>query len=139
MSQRENVVWGVSWIVPIAAFVGLAEALRAQEFNRPLLGSVGAVASKGPAVLAWCLSIGLVGGVVVGLLRPFFSKWFGLTVAGAALGILYSVMIAVARDGAAEFRQSYLLFDGAFGAIVGGLLGLKSWARDERRRLTKKD
>ena len=91
---RENLKWGVSHGLGIAALYAALGVVRLLFRGISPFGPAGRVALAAIAMLA---SVGLVAGTIVGLLRPHTANPFGALLVGfvAAGPIVFGVMILV--------------------------------------------
>jgi hypothetical protein len=127
-----DIKWGLSWGFWLAGGFSLLGSalflLQGTVLGHPSRFSF-------PLVILGYLAMGVIGGLLIGVLRPFAQGRIGATILGIIIGIVvYGIAMIVAVG-----EKEFLSFPGlvstlVLGIIIGGLSGHNTWARQRRRR-----
>ena len=134
---RKNVKWGVSWGLGAAIVLTLLAA--PFSFFRWL--SVSAVAAPGSLsflrIVAMYLFSAIMGGTLLGLLKPLLSWWIGRRIVGVVVGIPLAFGIRLMVHGpdgwSQEEVENWLITGVIWGLIMS--FGPETWSRDAKRNL----
>jgi hypothetical protein len=114
-----NLAWGlrygVAFAVLFSLLVGVLAILRGSDWNSTYQVSTLSV------VLGYCIA-GVLGGLLVGLLRPIATGRFGGTIVGMLTGAFVFSAIMIAADGIGGFRPGSTILPGT---LMGGALGFQ--------------
>jgi hypothetical protein len=79
--------------------------------------------------------MGVIGGVLVGVLRPLGQQRAGATILGMISGILVYAIATIVAVGEKEFLSvPGLVSTLVLGTIIGGLCGHTTWTSQRNRR-----
>lgn len=131
-SLISDIKWGLGWGLWLAAaFALLGAALMVMRVNIAGVPSHFAF----PLVILGYLAMGLLGGVVVGLLRPLGQHQGGATLLGMIVGIIVYAIAGIVAVGVKEFRSpAGVLSALILGIVIGGLAGRRTWRNQRRKR-----
>jgi len=131
-SIGSDIKWGLSWGLWLAGgFSLLGTALFVLQGT--VLGNPSRFSF--PLVILGYFAMGVMGGVLVGVLRPLGQGRVGATILGIISGILVYAIAIIVAVGEKEFLSlPGLVSTLVLGTIIGGLCGHTTWASQRNRR-----
>lgn len=112
-----NLAWGLKYGLGLAALfsilVSVLALIRGSDWNPTHQVSTRSL------ILGYAVA-GVLGGLVVGLLRPLTTHRLGATLVGMLAGVFAYSAVALAMDGMAGFRPMPAI---VAGLLVGGIVG----------------
>ncbi len=123
---KRNIIWGIAWGLGVATLFSLYVVVLALIRGTWLFPPFGV---SGVRILTTYYVTGAIGGIVIGLLRPWLRYWQGSFAVGLLAGLLIYGGISYALQGRPDLLMAALL-----GLLVGGPGGILFWHREWRRR-----
>ena len=126
-SLISDVKWGIGWGLWLAAgFSLLGSALFVMQGT--VLGNPSRFSF--PLVVIGYFAMGVVGGSVVGLLRPLAQQRLGATLLGMIVGIFVYAIAVLVAVGEKEFLSPAGLYSTfTLGTVIGGIAGHNTWKK----------
>jgi hypothetical protein len=130
-SLGPDLKWGVSWGVWFAAgYSLLASALFFLEGT--LLGQASRFSF--PAVISLYIAMGVIGGLIVGLLRPVARRRIGAIALGVLVGVVVYFFAGITTIGIQEFLSlPGVVSTLVIGSVIGGACGYNSWSPEGKK------
>ena len=120
LSRTANIRWGIQWGMTIASIYSLIALV----INRLSAGQ--AFSRKGITLgqtIALYMISGLIGGIVIGSLRPVMKSKLGASAVGVIAAFPLSVGISVMRSGAPSGWNDETWVPTVITAVVFGIIG----------------
>ena len=118
-SVWRNVAWGVGWGLVLAAILLIAASL---VYLAAFIGAASVGLSFWRLVLVY-LGGGLLGGLVVGLLRPLTRSHLGAALVGVVAAVPVGVGVRLLRNGLAPWSDKDTWALAIFALALGGVVG----------------
>lgn len=122
----ERLKWGLGWgLVYVAAFGGFAVLLRALDGPRSFVEH----GTSLTAFLEAYVATGIVGGLFLGLVKPWLRCWAGSALVGLLTGSLVGFALLISNNGLRGWSSFDFVLPGAFGlcgCVTGAALNRKA-------------
>lgn len=131
-SIGSDIKWGLGWGLWLAGgFSLLGSALFVLQGT--VLGNPSRFSF--PLVILGYLAMGVIGGLLIGVLRPLAQLRVGATILGIIIGIVVYAIAGIVAVGEKEFVSlPGLVSTLVLGTVIGGICGHSTWARQRNRR-----
>ena len=126
MSTLRNIRWGLghfAWAAAFCVFLAFVATV------------VDGVLNELPAFVAFYVSMGVVGGIMLGLCRPMLGSNIGRGVAGflVALPVVYVILFFPPRGEGAQLDSFWLLVWFGMSAVFGPMAAAYVYVRNRQR------